>query len=88
MSTTLGINISFKGIVLLEFAYESTRYLVSTSYFVCRSKLAYLTNKYPFLFQNVLTNMLLLAAILKLTPIKFMYGAYMTNQSTYGAVKQ
>ena len=34
------------------------------------------------------SRVVLLVAILKLRPIAFMYEAYMTNQSTYGAVRQ
>ena len=34
------------------------------------------------------SRVVLLVAILKLIPITIMYGAYMTNQSTYGAVRQ
>ena len=34
------------------------------------------------------SRVVLLVAILKLLPITIMYGAYMTNQCTYGAVRQ
>ena len=34
------------------------------------------------------SRVVLLVAIMKLIPITIMYGAYMTNQSTYGAVRQ
>ena len=34
------------------------------------------------------SQVVLLVAILKLIPITIMHGAYMANQSTYGAVRQ